>query len=84
MTKATSYYRDPTWLGRQGTWTTDADGRFEVRGVGRDRIIWLGLDGPGLAHLEAYAMARPCANANAQATAAAVGKVVRNDVDMRP
>ena len=57
--KATSYYRDPTWLGRQGTWTTDADGRFEVRGVGRDRIIWLGLDGPGLAHLEAYAMARP-------------------------
>ena len=57
--KATSYYRDPTWLGRQGTWTTDADGRFEVRGVGRDRIIWLGLDGPGLAHLEAYIMARP-------------------------
>ena len=57
--KVTSYYRDPTWLGRQGSWTTDAEGRFEVRGVGRDRIIWLGLDGPGLAHLEAYAMARP-------------------------
>jgi RNA polymerase sigma factor (sigma-70 family) len=57
--KATSYYGDPTWLGRHGTWTTDADGRFEVRGVGRDRIIWLGLNGPGLAHLEAYAMARP-------------------------
>ena len=22
----------PTWLGRQGTWTTDADGRFEIDG----------------------------------------------------
>ena len=81
--KATSYYRDPTWLGRQGTWTTDADGRFEVRGVGRDRIIWLGLDGPGLAHLEAYVMARP-SQTHAQATAAAVGQVAGNDVDIRP
>ena len=57
--RATSHYTDPTWLGRQGTWTTDADGRFEVSGVGRDRIIELGLDGPGLAHLDVYVMARP-------------------------
>ena len=27
--------------GRPDTWTTDADGRFEVRGVGRDRIACL-------------------------------------------
>ncbi len=57
--RATSYYTDPTWLGRQGTWTTDAVGQFEVRGVGRDRIIELGLDGPGLAHLDVHVMARP-------------------------
>jgi RNA polymerase sigma factor (sigma-70 family) len=55
---ATSSYWDPTWLGRQGTWTTDADGRFEIRGVGRDRIVELGLDGPGLAHVAVHAMAR--------------------------
>jgi len=56
--KATSHYPNPTWLGRQGTWTTDADGRFEVRGVGRDRIISLGLDGPRMAHLNVHVMAR--------------------------
>jgi RNA polymerase sigma factor (sigma-70 family) len=56
---ATSNYRNPTWLGHQGTWTTGADGRFEIRGVGRDRIIALELDGPGLAHIGIHAMARP-------------------------
>ena len=50
---------DPTWLGRQGTWTTDADGRFEVRGVGRDRIIGLGIGRPRAGTLDVYAMARP-------------------------
>jgi protocatechuate 3,4-dioxygenase beta subunit len=57
--RATSHYMNPTWLGRQGTWTTDADGRFEVTGVGRNRVIGLGLDGPGLAHLNICVMARP-------------------------
>ena len=57
--RATSHYMKPTWLGRQGTWTTDADGRFEVTGVGRDRVIGLGLDGPGLASLNICVMARP-------------------------
>ena len=32
--------------GGQGTWTTDADGRFEVRGVGRDRIVGLEFRSP--------------------------------------
>ena len=48
----------PTWLGRQGTWTTDADGRFEIKGVGRDRIIGLEITGPALEKLVLYAMAR--------------------------
>jgi RNA polymerase sigma factor (sigma-70 family) len=57
--KASSQYLNPNWLGRRGTWTTDADGRFEIRGVGRDRMIGLKLEGPGLAHVNLYAMARP-------------------------
>ncbi|MFI5454404.1 MAG: sigma-70 family RNA polymerase sigma factor [Isosphaerales bacterium] len=57
--KATSRYVGPTWLGRQGTWTTDADGRFEIKGVGRDRIVGLGLEGAGLEHGRLFAMARP-------------------------
>jgi protocatechuate 3,4-dioxygenase beta subunit len=57
--KATSSYSNPNWLGRQGNWTSDADGRFEIRGVGRDRMIGLQMDGPGFAHVSLYAMARP-------------------------
>ena len=31
----------PLWPGGRNAWTTGADGRFEVRGVGRDRIARL-------------------------------------------
>ena len=81
--KATSYYRDPTWLGRQGTWTTDADGRFEVRGVGArpDHLARLGRPRAGTSRGLRHGAA--VANA-AQATAAAVGQVAGNDVDIRP
>ena len=48
-----------TWPGGRGTWTTDADGRFEVKGVGRDRIASLLIQGPMLADSTLYAMARP-------------------------
>jgi RNA polymerase sigma factor (sigma-70 family) len=49
---------DPTWLGRQGTWTTGADGRFEITGVGRDRIVGLDIDHPATEHVTLYALTR--------------------------
>ena len=49
---------EPTWLGRKGTWTTDADGRFEVKGIGRDRIACLEFESPTLEHAALCAMAR--------------------------
>jgi RNA polymerase sigma factor (sigma-70 family) len=56
--KTASQYNGPIWLGKQGTWTTDEDGRFEVRGVGRDQIVGLEFESPSLAHTVLYAMAR--------------------------
>jgi len=52
-------YNDAIWPGGQNTWTTDADGRFEARGIGRDRIGWLEFHGPMLANGSLYVMARP-------------------------
>ncbi|MEJ7637638.1 MAG: carboxypeptidase-like regulatory domain-containing protein [Singulisphaera sp.] len=56
--RTAAQYNGPTWLGERGTWTTDADGRFEVRGVGRDRIVGLELRSPTLEKVYLYAMAR--------------------------
>ena len=56
--QAASRYDGPGWLGQQGNWTTDEDGRFEIRGVGRDRIIGLEVRSPGMAKTVLYAMAR--------------------------
>jgi RNA polymerase sigma factor (sigma-70 family) len=53
------WYHYPTWLGREGTWTTDADGRFVIAGIGRDRVVALEFDGPALEHVSFCAMARP-------------------------
>ncbi|MFI5454408.1 MAG: sigma factor-like helix-turn-helix DNA-binding protein [Isosphaerales bacterium] len=50
---------ESTWLGGRSTWTTGADGRFEVKGIGRDRIARLEIHGPMLAEGTLYVMARP-------------------------
>ncbi len=52
-------YHGRTSPGGRNARTTDADGRFEVRGVGRDRIAWLSIEGPMLAAGQVFAMARP-------------------------
>ncbi len=52
-------YLAPTWLGRQATWTADRDGRFEITGIGRDRIVGLKIEAAGMAHSGLCAMARP-------------------------
>jgi len=51
-------YSGPTWLGKDGTWTTDAQGRFEIRGVGRDRVVVLEFRSPTLEKTYVYAKAR--------------------------
>jgi RNA polymerase sigma factor (sigma-70 family) len=52
-------FPSPTWLGRQGSAIAGADGRFEITGVGRDRIAGLEVTGLVLAKVVLYAMARP-------------------------
>jgi RNA polymerase sigma factor (sigma-70 family) len=52
-------YYDKTWPGGSNTWTTGADGRFEVRGVGRDRVASLIIQGPMMEDCHLYALARP-------------------------
>ena len=49
----------PLWPGGRNTWTTDADGRFEVQGIGRDRIARLEFHGGGVADGTLDVMARP-------------------------
>jgi RNA polymerase sigma factor (sigma-70 family) len=41
--------------------TTDADGRFRLTGLGRDRLVSLALDGPAIRHTSLTAVARPFA-----------------------
>jgi RNA polymerase sigma factor (sigma-70 family) len=48
----------PLWPGGRNAWTSDADGRFEVRGVGRDRIARLEFHGGGVADGTLDVMAR--------------------------
>ncbi len=56
---SSSQFSGPTWLGRNGTWTTNAEGRFEIKGVGRDQIVGLEFQSPPLEKAFLYAMARP-------------------------
>jgi len=56
---ATYGYDDVVWPGGQNTWTSDADGRFEIRGIGRNRLGLLEFHGPALADGVLYVMARP-------------------------
>lgn len=41
--------------------TTAADGRFRLTGLGRDRLVTLALEGPGLLPMQRSAMTRPVA-----------------------
>jgi protocatechuate 3,4-dioxygenase beta subunit len=52
-------YYDAIWPGGPNTWTTDADGRFEIKDLGRDRIGSLEVSGPMLAKSTLAVMARP-------------------------
>jgi RNA polymerase sigma factor (sigma-70 family) len=59
LSGAAAWNRDPAWLRTGPTWTTDADGRFEIKGVGRDRVIALEVASPVLEKAVVYAMTRP-------------------------
>src|SRR5262249_35086152 len=50
---------DVIWPGGQNTWTSDGDSRFEVKGVGRDRLGLLSFHGPAVEDGRVYVMARP-------------------------
>jgi RNA polymerase sigma factor (sigma-70 family) len=58
---AATWRADPTplWPGGRNGWTTDADGRFAVQGIGRDRIARLEFHGGGVADGTVDVMARP-------------------------
>jgi RNA polymerase sigma factor (sigma-70 family) len=58
---APTWQADPTplWPGGRNAWTTGADGRFEVRGIGRDRVARLEFHGGGVADGTLDVMARP-------------------------
>jgi protocatechuate 3,4-dioxygenase beta subunit len=54
-----------SWIGslpgQPAVVTTDADGRFRVTGIGRDRIVGLALEGPAIGHTILSAATRPTA-----------------------
>jgi RNA polymerase sigma factor (sigma-70 family) len=45
--------------------TTGADGRFEIKGVGRERLVSLRIEGPAIVTREVYAMTRPAGTVQA-------------------
>ena len=49
---------DVVWPGGKNTWTTDGDGRFEVKGIGRNRISLLYFHSHSLADESLYVMSR--------------------------
>ena len=55
MGKAVSQYSGPSWIEPR---TTDSEGRFEIRGVGRDRVVRLEFRGPNVQKGYLHAMAR--------------------------
>ncbi len=54
---ANVWYYGPDWLGRHGTWITDAEGRFEIKGVGRDRIAGLEFESSQMERDTLYVLA---------------------------
>ena len=42
------FWSSPTWIGGDGAVNTGADGRFELQGLGRDRVALLEIEGRGI------------------------------------
>jgi RNA polymerase sigma factor (sigma-70 family) len=41
-------WESPVWIGREGAVMTDAGGRFAIKGLGRDHVAVLGIEGRGI------------------------------------
>ena len=55
----------PVWIGRDGAVTTDAEGRFTINGLGRDRAAVLRIEAPGLEHARIAVLDRTPRDQNA-------------------
>jgi RNA polymerase sigma factor (sigma-70 family) len=56
------YLGRPGWAGIPEDVTTDADGRFRITGVGRERLAVLRLEGDGIEHKLLHVLVRPGAD----------------------
>ena len=59
-----TYYETGWWIKEGSRWTqktikTGPDGRFRIDGAGRDRLVFLRLEGPGIGNASVWAMSRP-------------------------
>ncbi len=64
----------PVWISRDAALTTDAEGRFSINGLGRDRAAVLRIEGPGLEHARVAVLDRTARNPNANRRRAASSK----------
>jgi RNA polymerase sigma factor (sigma-70 family) len=60
-----SNWQSPVWIGREGEVMTDDSGRFEIKGMGRDQVTVLGIEGPGMEHAHIAVLDRTPRNKNA-------------------
>jgi RNA polymerase sigma factor (sigma-70 family) len=61
------YLHRPGWAGIPAEVTTDADGRFRITGVGRERLAVLRVEGERIEHKTLYVFCRPGADVAALA-----------------